>query len=139
MEPNERLTLENIIVEACQDNVSNFPFQEMAGLIQEEPDEMIIDEELFDDSDADPNYIEESESDSDTEIPNKRLKISYKKKTRIENDQAGNHDKELNDEKQVEKHIETVKKKPGRRAEKNESRKIRDERKKNRNFGFSYR
>lgn len=84
--------MEDIIADACQDNFCETEFQEVAvaGLIQAGPssalagpsfqfEEKTPDEEPFDDSDADPDYLEESESDFDSDIPLKKLRISPNK------------------------------------------------------------
>lgn len=45
--------------------------------------EKVANEELFDVSDADPDYTEESETNTDTDIPNKKLKTSGEKTIRV--------------------------------------------------------
>lgn len=64
--------------------------------------------------------------------------LVFKKKNRTENDQNQKHKDNLNNREDFGKHIEVVKKKPGRKSIKNESRQIREERKKNRNLGLIY-
>lgn len=50
---------------------------------REDYQEKVANEELFDVSDADPDYTEESETNSGTDIPNKKLKTSGEKTIRV--------------------------------------------------------
>ncbi|XP_072384008.1 uncharacterized protein [Diabrotica undecimpunctata] len=61
-EPNVRKTLEEVIDQVCGIDDDDKVYLEYPG-----------NEEAFDDSDADPDYIQESDTDSDNDIPKKKL------------------------------------------------------------------
>ncbi|XP_072387052.1 uncharacterized protein [Diabrotica undecimpunctata] len=108
-EPNVRKTLEEVIDQVCGIDDDDKGYLEYPG-----------NEEAFDDSDADPDYIQKSDTDSDNDIPKKKLQ---KDTTALIAHEPGR---------------EILKNKPGRKSLKNETRLIREERKQNRNLGLSY-
>ncbi|CAG9839207.1 unnamed protein product [Diabrotica balteata] len=108
-EPNVRKTLEEVIDQVCGIDDDDKGYLEYPG-----------NEEGFDNSDADPDYIQESVIDSDNDIPKKKLQTDT---TALIAHESGR---------------EILKNKLGRKSLKNETRLIREERKQNRNLGLSY-